>query len=252
VLPAVPPETVNFKGGSLARLHFPEMKPGLPSELLLRRPDIAAAEAGLGSQQFSVLQARAAFFPSIQMTGLYGVQSVAFKTLFRPDAIAWQIAGNLTQPLFDGYNLQGQFMLQQGRYAEVAQVYKKTILTAFSDTENALIAIAETSRQLELQAYAVAAAKSAYEAEHGRLTEGVIDIATLSIPKPPCSKTRICWLWCDWRIFKRRQASSRRSAAGGRKGSASSISQARTQPTRQTKVRGHKRKAILYLTSPAT
>lgn len=181
MLPAVPPETVNFKGGSLARLHFPEMKPGLPSELLLRRPDIAAAEAGLGSQQFSVLQARAAFFPSIQMTGLYGVQSVAFKTLFRPDAIAWQIAGNLTQPLFDGYNLQGQFMLQQGRYAEVAQVYKKTILTAFSDTENALIAIAETSRQLELQAYAVAPAKSAYEAEHGRLTEGVIDIATLSI-----------------------------------------------------------------------
>lgn len=181
VLLAVPPETVNFKGGSLARLHFPEMKPGLPSELLLRRPDIAAAEAGLASQQFSVLQARAAFFPSIQLTGLYGVQSVAFKTLFRPDAIAWQIAGNLIQPLFDGYNLQGQFMLQQGRYAEVAQVYKKTILTAFSDTENALIAIAETSRQLKLQANAVAAAKSAYEAEHGRLMEGVIDIATLSI-----------------------------------------------------------------------
>jgi len=181
VLLAVPPETVNFKGGSLVRLNFPEMKPGLPSELLLRRPDIAAAEAGLASQQFSVLQARAAFFPSIQLTGLYGVQSLALKTLFRPEAIFWQIAGNLTQPLIDGYNLQGQFMLQKGIYAEVAQVYKKTILTAFSDTENALIAIAETSRQLKLQADAVAAAKSAYEAQHARLIEGVIDIATLSI-----------------------------------------------------------------------
>lgn len=181
VLLAVPPESVDFKGGSLVRLNFPEMKPGLPSELLLRRPDIAAAEAGLASQQFSVLQARAAFFPSIQLTGLYGVQSLALKTLFRPEAIFWQIAGNLTQPLIDGYNLQGQFMLQKGIYAEVAQVYKKTILSAFSDTENALIAIAETSRQLKLQADAVAAAKSAYEAQHARLIEGVIDIATQSI-----------------------------------------------------------------------
>ena len=181
VLLAVPPESVNFKGGSLTRLHFPELKPGLPSELLLRRPDIAAVEASLVSQQFSVLQARAAFFPSIQMTGLYGVQSVALKTLFRPDAIAWQIAGNLTQPLFDGYNLQGQFMLQKGRYAELAQDYKKQILTAFSDTENALIAIAETSRQLKLQVDAVIAARHAYEAEHARLMEGVIDIAALSI-----------------------------------------------------------------------
>ncbi len=181
VLLAVPPETVNFKGGSLTRLHFPEMKPGLPSELLLRRPDIGAAEAGLTSQQFSVLQARAAFFPSIQLTGRYGVQSVALKTLFRPEAIAWQIAANLTQPLFDGYNLQGQLLLQQGRYAELAQIYKKTILTAFSDTENALIAVAETSRQLKLQADAVAVAKLAYEAEHARLIEGVVDIATLSI-----------------------------------------------------------------------
>lgn len=138
VLLAVRPETVNFKGGSLALLHFLQLKPGLASDLLLRRPDIAAAEASLVSQQFPVLQARAAFFPSIQLTGLYGVQSVALKTLFRPEAIFWQIAANLTQPLFDGYNLQGQFMLQKGKYAELAQDYKKTILTAFSDAENAL------------------------------------------------------------------------------------------------------------------
>ena len=181
VLLALPPESVDFKSGSLTRLHFPEMKPGLPSELLLRRPDIAAAEAALASQQFSVQQARAAFFPSIQLTGAYGVQSLALKTLFRPEAVFWNVAATLTQPLFDGYNLQGQFMLQKGRYAELAQDYKKQILTAFSDTENALIAIAETSRQLKLQMDTVAAARRAYEAEHARLAEGVIDIAALSI-----------------------------------------------------------------------
>lgn len=181
VLLALPPESTDFKGGSLIHLRFPELKPGLPSELLLRRPDIAAAEANLVSQQFSVLQARAAFFPSIQLTGAYGIQSVALKTLFRPEAIFWQVAAGLTQPLFDGYNLQGQFMLQKGRYAELVQVYKKQILTAFSDTENALIAIDETSKQVKLQSDAVAAARRAYEAEHARLTEGVIDIAALSI-----------------------------------------------------------------------
>jgi multidrug efflux system outer membrane protein len=180
VLLGVPPESAVINGGSLARLKFPAVAPGLPSELLLRRPDIAEAEARLESQEYSVLQARAAFFPSIQITGMYGIQSVALKSLFRPEAIAWQVAGNLTQPLFDGYNLQGQLMLQKGRYAELAQNYQKQILTAFSDVENALIAIAETSRQLKLQAEAVAAARRAYEVAEARLREGTIDIVTLA------------------------------------------------------------------------
>jgi multidrug efflux system outer membrane protein len=174
------PESIDIKGGSLTRLHFPDVQPGLPSELLLRRPDIAEAEEKLASQEFSVRQARAAFFPSIQLTGQYGIQSIALKSLFRPEAIAWQIAGTLTQPLFDGYNLQGQFMLAQGRYAELAELYRKQIITALSDTENALIAVRETGRQLKLQGEAVAAARRAYHAAEGRLREGTIDIVTLS------------------------------------------------------------------------
>ncbi|WP_018266131.1 efflux transporter outer membrane subunit [Methylosinus sp. LW4] len=180
VLLGVPPESAVIKGGSLIRLRYPKVAPGLPSELLLRRPDIAEAEAKLESSEFSVLQARAAFFPSIQMTGYYGVQSIALRSLFRPEAIAWQIAGNLTQPVFDGYNLQGQYLLQQGKFAELAQAYKKQILTAFSDVENALIAIQETTRQLKLQGEAVAAARRAYEVAEARLREGTIDIITLS------------------------------------------------------------------------
>jgi multidrug efflux system outer membrane protein len=180
VLLGLPPETSVVKGGSLTRLRFPKIAPGLPSELLLRRPDIAEAEANLESAEFSVLQARAAFFPSIQMTGYYGVQSVALRSLFRPEAIAWQIAGSLAQPVFDGYNLQGQLLLQKGRYAELAQTYQKQILTAFADAENALIAIEETRRQLKLQGEAAAAARRAYEVAEARLREGTIDIITLS------------------------------------------------------------------------
>ena len=174
------PESFDTKGASLAKLRFPRVEPGLPSEVLLRRPDVAEAEAKLASQEFSVLQARAAFFPSITLTGQYGVQSTLIKYLATPQAIGWQIMANAAQPLFDGYNLQGQYLLQQGKYAELAADYRKQTLTALSDTENALIAISQTGRQMKLQEDAVAAAKRALDAAQARLREGTIDIVTLS------------------------------------------------------------------------
>ncbi|HEY8125122.1 MAG TPA: efflux transporter outer membrane subunit [Methylocystis sp.] len=175
------PESMTVKGGSLVKLKFPQIAPGLPSEVLLRRPDVAEAEARLASQEFSVLQSRAAFFPSLTLTGLYGFQSAMLSTLvLRPDAIAWQVAGTLTQPLFDGWNLQGQYDLQKGRYSELAAIYRKQILTALSDTENALIAIRETDRQMKLLGVAVSAARRALDAVEMRLREGTIDIVQLA------------------------------------------------------------------------
>jgi NodT family efflux transporter outer membrane factor (OMF) lipoprotein len=174
------PESFSTSGLSLKNLRFPRIEPGLPSEVLLRRPDVAEAEAKLASQEFSVLEARAAFFPQITLTGQYGVQSIVFKNLGRPEAVAWQILANAAQPLFDGYNLQGQYLLQQGKYSELAADYRKQVLTALSDTENALIAIAQTERQLKLQLDSVNAAQRALTAAQARLREGTIDIVTLS------------------------------------------------------------------------
>jgi outer membrane protein, multidrug efflux system len=184
------PESVSVKGGSLTRLHYPNVPPGLPSEVLLRRPDVAEAEAKLASQEFSVLQARASFFPSITLTGQYGVQSIVFQNLMRPEAILWQIAANAAQPLFDGYNLQGQYELQKGKYAELAALYRKQILTALSDTENALIAVKETARQVKLQGEAAAAARRAYVVAEARLREGTIDIVTLSTTETTLFQTQ--------------------------------------------------------------
>jgi outer membrane protein, multidrug efflux system len=127
-----------------------------------------------------VLQARAAFFPQIQLTGQYGVQSIVWKNLTTPQAIAWQVLANTTQPIFDGWNLQGQYDLQKGKFAELAADYRKQTLTALSDTENALIAIAETERQLKLQEDSVDAAKRALTAAQARLKEGTIDVVTLA------------------------------------------------------------------------
>jgi outer membrane protein, multidrug efflux system len=98
----------------------------------------------------------------------------------QPEAIAWQLAGSVAQPIFDGYNLQGQYMLQQGKYSELAALYRKQILTALSDTENAMIAIAETGKELKIDQEGVDAAKRALDAAQARLREGTIDIVTMS------------------------------------------------------------------------
>jgi multidrug efflux system outer membrane protein len=180
VLVGQTPESVEVRGGTLTALSYPHVAPGLPSEVLLRRPDVAEAEARLASQEFSVLQARAAFFPSITLTGQYGIQTALLRNLVRPEAIAWQAATNLAQPIFDGFNLQGQYEFQKNRYAELAALYRKQILTALSDTENALIAVRETERQLTLRIAAAAAAQRALTAAEMRLQEGTIDIVTLS------------------------------------------------------------------------
>ncbi len=180
VLVGQTPESVDIEGGSLTKLAFPRVSPGLPSEVLLRRPDVAEAEARLASQEFSVLQARAAFFPSITLTGQYGVQSALIHNLLRPEAVAWQAAANLAQPIFDGFNIQGNYENQKGRYAELAALYRKQILTALQDAENALIAVKETAAALKAQTVAAAAAQRALTVSEVRLQEGTIDIITLS------------------------------------------------------------------------
>lgn len=173
------PESVNVQGGSLARLAVPRVRPGLPSDLLLRRPDIASAEAQLAAEKASVAAARAAFFPTITLTSDVGVESLFLKTLLRPDAIAADVAAGLTQPIFDGGNLQGQLDLAKGRYGELLQDYRKTIVQALADVENALIAVQQTTSYEKLQSVAVATAQKAYQLTQERLQEGTIDIVTL-------------------------------------------------------------------------
>ena len=109
------PAFVKVRGGSVYRLGIPTVTAGLPSELLLQRPDIRFAEAQLASADASVTAARTAFFPSITLTGQYGILSTALKNLFTPQAIFYQVAANLTQPIFDGFRLEGQLEQAQGR-----------------------------------------------------------------------------------------------------------------------------------------
>src|SRR5213075_2996238 len=94
-----PPESIDVRGGSLNRIAIPRVTPGLPSEILTQRPDIRRQEAQLASATANIGNARAQFYPSIQLTGNGGYQSSALSALFQPHAAFFQLVGSLTQPI---------------------------------------------------------------------------------------------------------------------------------------------------------
>ena len=171
------PANLKVRGGGLYRI--PRVAPGLPSELLIQRPDIRAAEAALASAEASVDGARAAFFPSITLTGQGGITSTALATLFTPQAVFYSVAANLAQPVFDGFRLEGQLELAKGRQIELFNNYRKSIVSAFGDVEQALIAIADGAERERLQRDVVMASRRAFEIAETRLREGTVDLVTV-------------------------------------------------------------------------
>jgi NodT family efflux transporter outer membrane factor (OMF) lipoprotein len=174
-----PPESVRVVGGSMNRISSPRVTPGLPSELLTQRPDIRRQEAQLASATANVGSARAAFFPSIQLTGTGGYQSSSLVSLFQPHAAFFNMVGSLTQPIFDGGTILGKFELSKAQQDELLQTYRKTVVQAFADVDNALIAIRQTSEKLRLQREVVAASRRAFQLSEQQLRAGTADIVTV-------------------------------------------------------------------------
>jgi len=174
-----PPEAVRVIGGSLNQIASPRVTPGLPSELLTQRPDIRRQESQLASATANVGNARAQFFPSIQLTGQGGYQSSALSALFQPNAAFFSMVGSLTQPIFDGGRILGNFEFTKARQDELLQIYRKTVVQSFADVDNALLSIRQTTERLRLQRQVVAASRRAFELSEQQLRAGTADIVTV-------------------------------------------------------------------------
>ena len=174
-----PPESLRIAGGSMNQISSPRVTPGLPSELLTQRPDIRRQEAQLASATASVGNARAQFFPSIQLTATGGYQSSALAALFSPQATFFNAVGSLTQPIFDGGVILGNFELTKARQDELLQTYRKTVVSAFADVDNALDAIRQTSDKLRLQRDVLVASRRAFQLSEQQLKAGTADIVTV-------------------------------------------------------------------------
>jgi multidrug efflux system outer membrane protein len=174
-----PPESVHITGGSMDQISSPRVTPGLPSELLTQRPDIRRQEAQLASATANVGSARAQFFPSIQLTGQGGYQSSSLVSLFQPHAAFFSLVGGLTQPIFDGGVILGNFELTKAKQDELLQTYRKTVVSAFADVDNALVSIRQTTEKLRLQREVLAASRRAFQLSEQQLRAGTADIVTV-------------------------------------------------------------------------
>jgi NodT family efflux transporter outer membrane factor (OMF) lipoprotein len=183
ILVGQPPEAIPaayLNGpGSLTTLALPAVSPGIPSDLLARRPDVAAAEAQLIAANASVKQARAAFFPQLQLTAAGGLESGALAALFGPGSALLQLGGSLTQPIFDGGTLRGQLEQARGRAQELVADYRRAVLQAFTDVDTALTAYHYATEQENLQRRAVAVAQRAAEVARAQLLAGTVDVTTV-------------------------------------------------------------------------
>jgi len=178
ILVGLAPELLDIKGGSLQTLPLPMVAPGLPSELMARRPDIAYYEALLLSQNANIRAARAAFYPTITLTASGGLTSAALSALTGPGTLVAQVAAALTQPIFDNGLRSGQLKGTEGRYAELLANYRRSVLQAFTDVEQSLTALHYAGEQEQLERLAIEVAQRSAAIAQAQLQAGTIDIIT--------------------------------------------------------------------------
>lgn len=179
VLLGRPPQGFRVEANSLDAVNLPPVLAGLPSELLLRRPDLRRAEANLVAANFDIGAARAARFPSLALTARAGTQSSNTGMLLDPTTMVYSIASSLTAPIFEGGRLEGQEDLSRARNQELIETYRGAILTAFRDTEDALSATAITAQQYLHAQEAFDQAREAYRIVESRFRAGTVDFINL-------------------------------------------------------------------------
>jgi multidrug efflux system outer membrane protein len=130
---------------------------GLPSDLLLRRPDLVQAEQTLIAANARVAVARAAYFPTLSLTGSLGRESVALSDLFTGPAGIWQAALAAGQPIYAGGRIDAQLQAASARERQALAQYQLAIQNAFRDVRNALVAQAKAREQLEAESERVTA-----------------------------------------------------------------------------------------------
>jgi len=126
--------------GHVAPMHTLWVPDGLPSELLLRRPDIREAEQNLLAEEARIEVARAEYFPSISLTAYLGSESATLGKLFSGPAGIFQFALGLSQPIFNAHRLRFSVKAAEARRAQALATYQKAIASAFGDVRGALSA----------------------------------------------------------------------------------------------------------------
>ena len=150
--------------GDLSQLPVPPVPPpGLPSQLLEARPDIQQAEQELVAANAEIGVAKAAYYPTISLTGTLGTQSPELSNLFTSPANLWSLGWGLVTPVFEGGRISAQVDQVTARRQQVVANYRKTVQTAFQEVNDALVSLRESANGEQAEAEQVAAAKKALD-----------------------------------------------------------------------------------------
>jgi outer membrane protein, multidrug efflux system len=137
VLVGAMPSTFSIAPIGALRLIPPQLPPGVPSELLQRRPDIASAERQMASANASIGVSRAAYYPHVTFGGTAGFQDSAFNLLSLPNSL-WSVGAGAMLPLIDGGLRRAQLRRSWSQYAQMRDNYRATVLAAFQEVEDGL------------------------------------------------------------------------------------------------------------------
>ena len=146
----------------------------LPSALLERRPDIAAAERRMASANADIGVAKAAFFPAVRFNGLAGFQSVDAGTLFDWPSRMWAVGPSLTLPLFEGGRLRANVRIAEAGYQETVARYRDTVLNAFAEVEDYLAAQGLLASRYQRELAALESARRQLEIASNRYRSGLV------------------------------------------------------------------------------
>ena len=173
------PEGFDAAASAVSGIAVPRVAPGIPASLLVRRPDLASAEAQLAAANANVAVARAALLPGIALTGSAGLASDVLLNFLSAPTAAWSIGASLLQTIFNAGRLRAQVSVAESRERELVENYRKFILAALADVESALAAGSRSADQEGLQELVLVQARLALKLAEVRYREGADDLLTV-------------------------------------------------------------------------
>lgn len=173
------PSDLKIDSASLSDVKFPAIYPGLPSRMLMRRPDIRQAESELIAADADIDAARAELFPSIDLTGEVGYASRHLETLLLPQSLFFSVAAKAVQIIFDAGRRDANIKFAEARHAELVHDYLQNVYTAMKETEDGLISVRYIGEREEAQIESADAAQQAYDLSSLSYTIGGTDYLTL-------------------------------------------------------------------------
>jgi NodT family efflux transporter outer membrane factor (OMF) lipoprotein len=174
VLVGVPASDFSVPPSDRASPPVPQIAVGLPSTLLQRRPDVAAAERRVAAANAEIGVARAAYYPTFSLDGLLGLEAKSPNLWMQASSMVWAIGGSAAETIYDGGRIDGLNAEARAKFDETAANYRKTVLVAYQEVEDQLAAVRQLQQETQTNGAAVKAAGRALDLSLSRYREGLV------------------------------------------------------------------------------